>query len=656
MASLLQSFFKEIRSNLLYDIAKLVVLAAISMIVAGGVFLYRWAGGLPRDPILITIIFVTSFVLMTIAFFLAKYGRRRESPQSTQGTPEPGPNLVALQPQIVLVGQDSDETIYRCGLNQEVVIGGAAVAFIKNQVDDKPITRAENVRAHISYSEITGPRKTEINNALWLGSRHRLKTFDVGDTEHLILAIKPPEGSVYAVESNYVTRAGERVYAPLHPELHGKIYIVTVRLVGGEHGEVNRTFKYRLETKPDLYIEKIDESEAASEIEQLRAQIVAINGELATAKNDTENANKRANYETSQRDEFINRYNEVSRKLADLEWLRLMAENQVKHMSEHIKVTAITELYKLMIGKAPRRVTVTLRIRNESVFDVAIIKPMTGCLYYRTVALSEPAHLLIDRDHPLIEDLKPSEEALLTIEQPIRQTEAETINEFMEDTDTRFWLGNLRIPISITPDFSDGKPHTLIMNSEIEHVHPKDFGKPTIASADNVFQAMADSDRADVSQSVFVAVRGVQFGLLMSENRLDFMFEIFNGSLFPVSISARSNGFVHHNGKHLSQNTVFDPSQSDDLERGKRTVATLRHEKIALETCSELQADFDAGKPIQFDFEGLTLPVRITDPSGTGKPSRLQLPEAITYQKGAPIGRVVKLGMTASSTSNASVK
>ncbi len=157
-------------------------------------------------------------------------------------------------------------------------------------------------------------------------------------------------------------------------------------------------------------------------------------------------------------------------------------------------------------------------------------------------------------------------------------------------------------------------------------------------------QAMAKADRADVSGSVFVAARGVDFGPLMSERRLDFMFEVFNGSFFPVSISGRSNGFIHHGGKRLSEYTVLDSGQSDDLQRGGRTVLSFRHEKISPEKCSELQTDFDAGKAIQFDFEGLVLNVRITDSTETGKLSRLAIPDGINWTKGRPVGYIVKLG------------
>jgi hypothetical protein len=243
---------------------------------------------------------------------------------------------------------------------------------------------------------------------------------------------------------------------------------------------------------------------------------------------------------------------------------------------------------------------------------------------------------------------------MLTVEQPLWKSEAETIRDLIEDADTKFWLGNLSIPIAITPDYLEGKTRILTINSEIEHVQLKDFGKSN--TPDSALQAIAEADSADVSQSVFVALRGVNFDLLMSEKRLDFMFEVFNGSVFPVSISARSNGFVYHDGKYLSQYTVFDPAQSDDLQRGQRTVVTLRHERIAPAKCSALQADFDAEKPIEFDFDGLSLPVRITDLSGTGKQSRLDVPDGIIWRKGATFGRIVKAAISVNSTTDTNLK
>jgi hypothetical protein len=168
--------------------------------------------------------------------------------------------------------------------------------------------------------------------------------------------------------------------------------------------------------------------------------------------------------------------------------------------------------------------------------------------------------------------------------------------------------------------------------------------------------AMAKEDRKDVSQSVFVAARGADFGPLISENRLDFLFEVYNGSLFPVSISARSKGFVNFRGRRLSEYTVLDAGESDDLQRGKRTVLSFRHEKIAPETCSELQADFDAGKAIQFDFEGVVVNVRITDSNETGRPSRLAIPVGISCTKGRPVGYIVRLGVPVTLTSSTDLK
>jgi hypothetical protein len=71
-------FFAQIRPNLLYDLTKWLIFAAISMALAGAVYLYRFLAGQPRDLGLIIVIFLVSFLLMAIAFILARYGKRKE--------------------------------------------------------------------------------------------------------------------------------------------------------------------------------------------------------------------------------------------------------------------------------------------------------------------------------------------------------------------------------------------------------------------------------------------------------------------------------------------------------------------------------------------------------------------------------------------------
>jgi len=79
MAISFKRYFIEIRPHILYDVSKYVLVAAVSLLVGAGVFLYRFLRGYPRDLLLIGAISIGAFLLMTLAFFIARYARKTEN-------------------------------------------------------------------------------------------------------------------------------------------------------------------------------------------------------------------------------------------------------------------------------------------------------------------------------------------------------------------------------------------------------------------------------------------------------------------------------------------------------------------------------------------------------------------------------------------------
>jgi hypothetical protein len=144
---------------------------------------------------------------------------------------------------------------------------------------------------------------------------------------------------------------------------------------------------------------------------------------------------------------------------------------------------------------------------------------------------------------------------------------------------------------------------------------------------------IARIDREQVERVVFAAVRVVDFNLLDSEGRIDIIFDVFNGSLFPVSLSARINGWVHHGGRELSQYAVIEVAQSDDLPRGEHTVFTIRQEGIPVDKRKEVQDELQAGG-VEFDLLPIEVGIRVTDAAGTGRVAHLQIPEGIICRTG----------------------
>lgn len=252
-------------------------------------------------------------------------------------------------------------------------------------------------------------------------------------------------------------------------------------MLAGNLMEANRTSqewktKYHESNNGGIEIRN-ERDNYARQLTKANEQIENLTAELAQSKRDAENANKIANQETNQKNEFYRLYNESERKLGDLAWLQRIAEEQAKNISEHIKVTAV-KASNLRLDSS-RHVRVALRILNESVFDITIrAENVRGSLFFNTKPSREPARIL-DTDRPPIENLKPKQEETLVIEQPLLQSEAETISE--TDGEARFWLGNLSIPISVENAPQQVETQDLRIRAEVEHIYLKEFGFGTTA-------------------------------------------------------------------------------------------------------------------------------------------------------------------------------
>lgn len=165
----------------------------------------------------------------------------------------------------------------------------------------------------------------------------------------------------------------------------------------------------------------------------------------------------------------------------ELAWLDPSIKPQKEDISNYVKVIAARPC--VLSLKERRIVVIDLVIRNDSFFDIRI-KPSTvaGQLSTNTKGLlNDPAKAFVDLNHPPIENLKPTKEAMFAIIQPLLRSEAEEIEDAIaKGSDGYFWLGTLNIPISVQnaePLDVDSKP--LRMNSNIEHVYFREFGSLT---------------------------------------------------------------------------------------------------------------------------------------------------------------------------------
>lgn len=197
--------------------------------------------------------------------------------------------------------------------------------------------------------------------------------------------------------------------------------------------------------------------------------------EMDTLKRELENANKSVAFETSQRDEFIKLYHKAQESLGI--WTTVIAEAQAQaaNIDNWVVIKQVNARH-LRLTKTPRMIIIAIRIRNESIYKITI-KPegVHGRLHFKTVPYREEARM--PHDAIQIEDLEPRQTALVLLEQPVTQTEGETIAAAREygDPNGIFWLGNLHIPISAknTPEPVDVK--RLTISREFEFLNVADF-------------------------------------------------------------------------------------------------------------------------------------------------------------------------------------
>lgn len=252
---------------------------------------------------------------------------------------------------------------------------------------------------------------------------------------------------------------------------------------------------------------------------RLKEQVAGLDSKatkMATVTNkalkEAKEAALRENDLRGQRDGLSKLYDESRKELADLGWLRQLAEEEGTNISEHVVITAVKP-GSLKLAVSPRCVTIGLFIRNESIFDITIrAENVKGHLFFKTRRLDEPARVLLDSDRPPIENLKPMQKEILVIEQPLRGYEAETISE--ADEEARFWLGNLSIPISVENVPLQVETKDLRIGVEVEHLYLKTFGKKTSAPSENAphhvltrqqlleeIEALPPADRASATKA-----------------------------------------------------------------------------------------------------------------------------------------------------------
>ncbi|HJP93175.1 MAG TPA: hypothetical protein VJ875_14550 [Pyrinomonadaceae bacterium] len=182
---------------------------------------------------------------------------------------------------------------------------------------------------------------------------------------------------------------------------------------------------------------------------RLLLQVTALGQDLkecAKLRTDYVNAVKETNDLRIQKDDVNNELTKRKQELDGLKTLRDMRSAQAKNIKGHIIITHVNagDLILDLDAENEPCVTVGLKIRNESLFNISIPpKDVKGSLFFANRSLAEPIRVINDLVRIPIEDLEPFAYGYITLLQPLRVNEIERIQSLQDSPSAKFGLGVL---------------------------------------------------------------------------------------------------------------------------------------------------------------------------------------------------------------------
>lgn len=240
-------------------------------------------------------------------------------------------------------------------------------------------------------------------------------------------------------------------------------------------GELAHQTKLRESREQSLEISRREVGEVRAEADaQTRTYDVTFKGlkeEMDALKQKAETANLRADTEATDK-AFIRELKErAESQLANLDFLYDLAKEQAQDISAHVKASPAIYPHpgELQLTGDDLCILLGLIITNESVFTVSIEdKEITGHFSLNGVAFKENAGQLIDSFRSPLHGLKPKQQEILILEQPLRQFEAEKIQRCLTNDEAKLVINTLRIPISANNPAMRVEPRPLRLgNGEV---------------------------------------------------------------------------------------------------------------------------------------------------------------------------------------------
>jgi hypothetical protein len=202
-----------------------------------------------------------------------------------------------------------------------------------------------------------------------------------------------------------------------------------------------------------------------------------LNEKLLEAQRVADETKKRLNEEVNQRNNWMNSYYEASRKLAELQYVVKILEDQAKALQEHVIILRDFKVRVDLIDTSlgPPRIRFGFKIRNEALPNIMIHeKGVGGKVYFRDHPLTETCRFDPNMTSK-VENIEHKEEGSLYLDQKLTAAEIDRISKALESNpNAEFSFEHIIIKVSGGDNFSYEATEPLHIPGDYQRVKLSD--------------------------------------------------------------------------------------------------------------------------------------------------------------------------------------
>jgi hypothetical protein len=305
------------------------------------------------------------------------------------------------------------------------------------------------------------------------------------------------------------------------------------------------------------------------------------------------------------------------------QWTHDMADSQVNQIARYVELEKPFSYDHRLTDPIPS-IGFKFPIRNHSLFDISIDENVKGEIYYDGTELAEPKIVRY-----CSADISHREQGGISIEQRLTPTEANHISK-MKGT---FHFSALNIMIKGGTQFPQVVPQRLAITEHQHALLMRDEAPPEskelVQSEDKRLHELAQRDRANLSNAVFVHHCEIQYELSEAVPYIDFRFHFFNGAVYEVSVPASIDGYIKFRKARLMGKVVIARNDNaTNVGHASGGYFFVRLQLSREET--DLIRNADNSNSDYFYFDQLQVQITATNM----EPQSLKLPHAVPSDNG----------------------